>query len=331
MAHDAPPMPKLPDLPQMVTQLWEQIPTGKVATYGSLARALGSNAASRWIGTLAKSHAHPANCKCHRLVRSDGSLGSYITGEPAEKTLKLTADGVSIANQHIDLNQFQFDDFECTSPLTRLAEYQHQVAGLVDCASSLVKVPTEIGGVDVSYTTPNRAVAAYVVVDTAGELVWSHTVSRETNFPYISGFLAFRELPILLELIAEVRDANQLAEVTMVDGSGILHPRRSGVASMLGVAAGLRTIGVTKKILCGKPTEQLLPNNKMVNVAVDDEILGGAMLPTTGSLRPLYFSPGHRMNIDATLLLSRQQCSHYRLPMPIYWADKISRKVANQA
>ena len=84
------------------------------------------------------------------------------------------------------------------------------------------------------------------------ELVWSAKIRRAIRFPYITSYLTFRELPILLELLGEVRAAGRMAPVLLVDGSGILHPRRFGVASHLGVAADAATIGVTKKLLCGK-------------------------------------------------------------------------------
>ena len=331
MTNRPPPLPQLPNIQETAIRLWNQIPAGRVATYGSLAKALGSSTASRWVGSFAKSHKHLAQCGCHRLVRADGSLGSYATGEIDEKATLLHADGITFTNGKVNVSEFRFDGFQGKAPLDRLAEYQNQIASLVDLSNWAASASTEIGGVDVSYSTPEKAVAAYAIVDAQGALIWSHTIQRKTNFPYISGFLAFRELPILIDLIEEVRAARTIPAVTMVDGSGVLHPRSSGVASMLGVATNTCTVGVTKKILCGSLASQPQPDNKMVPIFVDDILRGGAMLPTTGSQKPLYFSPGHLIDVVTTLKISRQQCSHFRLPMPIYWADKISRKVANQA
>ena len=95
--------------------------------------------------------------------------------------------------------------------------------------------------------------AAYALVETeTGRLVWSATVRRRVAFPYISTYLSFREIPIYLDLLDEVRAAGRLSEVLLVDGSGILHHRHAGVASHLGVVASLPTVGVTKKLLCGR-------------------------------------------------------------------------------
>ena len=113
-------------------------------------------------------------------------------------------------------------------------------------------MPEFVGGVDVAYPNAEEGVAAYALVETAtGRLVWSTTVRRRVVFPYISTYLSFREIPILLDLLDEVRAAGRMAEVLLVDGSGILHHRHAGIASHLGVVASIPTIGVTKKLLCG--------------------------------------------------------------------------------
>ena len=84
-----------------------------------------------------------------------------------------------------------------------------------------------------------EGIAAYALVETAsGQLVWSTTVRRRVVFPYITTYLSFREIPILLDLLDEVRSAGRMAEVLLVDGSGILHHRHAGIASHLGVVAG---------------------------------------------------------------------------------------------
>jgi len=145
----------------------------------------------------------------------------------------------------------------------------------------------------VAYPTPAMAQAAYALVDTAtGQLVWSTVVRRPVTFPYISTYLSFREIPVYLELLAEVRAAGRLADVVLVDGSGILHHRRAGVASHLGVVASLSTVGVTKKLPCGSVDIRDMASGESRPIVHDDRLVGVALRPTAGSLRPIFISPG---------------------------------------
>lgn len=113
--------------------------------------------------------------------------------------------------------------------------------------------PRLVAGVDVSYRPPNQAIAAYARFDVVTQqLVWSTTIQRTTSFPYIPSYLAFRELPVLIDLLDHVQRHDCMAQMLMVDGSGILHPRSAGLATLLGIVADLPTVGVAKKLLCGR-------------------------------------------------------------------------------
>ena len=170
----------------------------------------------------------------------------------AEKAQRLANEGVTVRQGAVDLEQFAFRDFTSDRPLERLRRIQEDVQSRIMLRPRR-RIPRLAGGVDVAYPRPDVGVAAYALVETAtGRLVWSATVRRSVAFPYISTYLSFREIPILLALLDAVRAAGRLAEVLLVDGSGILHHRHAGIASHLGVAASLPTIGVTKKLLCGQ-------------------------------------------------------------------------------
>ena len=171
--------------------------------------------------------------------------------------------------------------------------------------------------------------AAYALVEVAtGELLWSTAIRRAAGFPYISSYLTFRELPLLLELIDEVRARDRMAPVVVVDGAGILHPRRAGIASHLGVVAGLPTIGVTKKLLCGQVDIDGLQPLESRPVVLEDQVIGTAIRPTSGSRRPLFVSPGSGLNLASAEQIVRAVLSGRRLPLPLYWADHLSRKHA---
>ncbi len=190
-------------------------------------------------------------------------------------------------------------------------------------------MPRYVGGVDVSYCNPEEGVAAYALVETAtGELVWSMTIRRAVPFPYITSYLTFRELPLLAALIEEVHAQKRLAAVVLVDGTGVLHPRRAGIASHLGVVAGMPTIGVTKKLLCGQVDIRGLQQLESRPVLMDEEPLGVAIRPASGSLRPLFISPGSGVDLASAERIVRAVLSGKRLPLPLYWADRFSRQCA---
>lgn len=316
---------EIPDLPRRLCELLAQVPAGRVTTYGSLADALGNRIAARWVGHFALHHDHAADCPCHRVVRADGQLGQYIDGGEKVKARRLADDGVRLAGGLVDLRQYGFDRFEGDRPLERLQRVQEELLAKVSLRPRR-RIPKLVGGVDVSYPRADRGVASYALVETdTGRLVWSATVRRRIVFPYISTYLAFRELPILLDLIDEVRTAGRLSQVLLVDGSGILHQRLAGIATHLGIAASLPTIGVTKKLLCGQVELEGMQPEESRTVVHEDQMIGVALRTTSGSRRPIFISPGHRLDVAFAERLVRRLLTGRRLPEPLYWADRLSR------
>ena len=322
------PFGSLPDLPRQLEGLLAQIPPGRLTTYGSLAEALGNRIAARWVGHFMLHHEHRAGCACHRVVRAGGQIGQYIAGGPGTKAKRLAAEGIRVERGSVDLARLRFDQFVSDRPLDGLKRVQEELVSKVRL-SSRRRVPKLVAGVDVSYRNPDRGSAAYALVEVAGgRLVWSTTVRRRVAFPYITSYLAFRELPILLELVDEVRRAGRLAELVLVDGNGILHQRHAGIASHLGVAASLPTIGVTKKLLCGDVELGGIEPHESRPVVLDDRVIGVAIRATRGSRRPIFVSPGHRANLAFAECVVRQLLLGRRLPEPLYWADRLSREAA---
>jgi deoxyribonuclease V len=320
-------LPPLPDLPSVLRELIRQVPLGRVTTPGQLAAALGDPVAARWIGHYLLHHDHDADCHCHRVVRAGGVLGAYPCGGD-EKSRRLESDGVGMVNGCVDGLFYGFNDFTCDRPLEKLARFQKRLAKKITFRRRR-GVPRFVGGVDVSYSNSEEGVAAYALVETAtGKLVWSTTIRRPVPFPYITSYLTFRELPLLVALIEEVRGQNRLAPVVLVDGTGVLHPRRAGIASHLGVIVGIPTIGVTKKLLCGQVDMKGLRQMESRPVMLDEEPLGVAIRPASGSLRPLFVSPGSGVDLASAARIVRAVLVGKRLPLPLYWADRSSRQEA---
>lgn len=320
--------PQVPDLTCHLRDLIAQIPAGRVATCGDLAESLGNRIAALWVGHFALHHEHNADCHCHRIVRVGGLLGGYVAGSVEDKSSRLADEGVEIRQDRINMERFGFRDFVSEQPLEQLRQAQETIQRQI-ILQPWRRIPKLVGGVDVAYPQSEVAMAAYALVETAtGQLVWSTTMRRCVTFPYISTYLSFREVPILLDLLDEVRAAGRLAEVLLVDGSGILHHRHAGIASHLGVVASLPTIGVTKKLLCGQVDITNMTPGESRPVVFEDELIGVALRPTAGSLRPIFLSPGHRTDVAFAEQLVRRLVAGRRLPGPIYWADRLSRRPA---
>jgi deoxyribonuclease V len=318
---------KIHDLFAELHRLLNQVPPGRLTTPGGLAAALGNPIAARWIGHFLLHHDHDATCCCHRAVRAGGVLGPFPEGE-VSKAARLEAEGVAVQDRQVDLDRYGFDRFISDRPLERLSRLQESLAAEVKIRPRR-RMPRLVGGVDVSYVSPNEGVAAYALVDfSTGELVWSTTVRRPVRFPYITSYLTFRELPLLTALLEEVRAAARLSPVVLVDGTGILHPRHAGIASHLGVVASLATVGVTKKLLCGQVDLEGLQPLESRPVVHDDRLLGVAIRVGSGSRRPIFVSPGHRVDVAFAEQLVRRSLTGHRLPTPLYWADRLSRQRA---
>lgn len=145
--------------------------------------------------------------------------------------------------------------------------------------------------------------AAGIILYRYPELVeLSRTViEHPVTFPYIPGLLAFRELPFIL---AAVESLSQLPDLLLVDGHGIAHPRRTGIAAHLGVVLDRSTIGCAKRVLTGQGHPPLNTQGHWTVLKDGQETLG-ALLRTRPGTQPIVVSPGHRIDLDTSLQIVR--------------------------
>ena len=320
----------LPDLATLLADLLAQVPRGCVTTYGALAEALGSEAAARWVGHWMLHHEHESSCACHRVVRADGTLGKFIAGSSCDKARQLTDEGVKLEEECVESIARQvFRSFRTTRPLAALRTAQEDVARRISLRGRR-SMPETVAAVDVSYTG-ERGTGAYVLWDLEREeIAWTTTVTQKVAFPYITGYLAFRELPILLALMEAAHSARQEGDVVIVDGSGILHPRGVGIACHLGVLADVPTIGVSKKLLSGRVDLKDMAPQEGRPVLLGGKRRGTALRATDGSQRPIFISPGHRIGVEMAQRIVRRQLLGRRLPEAQYWADRLSRAAGRE-
>lgn len=320
----------IPALPEEVVRLVQSVPAGQVVTYGDIATALGDVVASRWVATLLLDPQGPALAQSHRVVRSTGELGLYATGDLKEKERRLAEEGVPVRQGKVDLATYRAQLPRTEVPLARLKRWQQEFKTPETTPLQAADIRS-IGGIDVSYNG-ETAVAVCSRFDHETQYR-GHVVHQQTvQFPYVSGYLSFREIPVYLELLARLQQDEMLPDVLLVDGNGRLHPRRCGIASMLGAVAGIPTIGIAKKLLIGTLVEKQLtvgvPQAIIASSSVPAEILGYAILPTAKTKHPIYVSQGFGVD-DTTMLSIVSRClTGHRSPEPIYLADRLSRQIA---
>lgn len=318
---------EVPDLAKIILELLLQIPEGKVTTYKDIALALGDGAAARAVGTVMANNEKPEKYPCWRVVRSSGEVGKYsASGGKKEKIAKMRSEGIEVEDDNIkNFSEVRYDDFELDPPLPGLRKIQDKLEGMVQ--EEPIDPPASIAGVDVSYGT-NGVVAAYVEMDDRGKEIIHRNTFRQNRvkFPYIPGYLAFRELPFLNELSAEVRKDRGLAEVVFVDGNGLLHPRKAGLATHLGVVLEHPTIGIAKSLLCGEIVEDSSSGGGQRPVELDGKRVG-LEVKTFDRANPVYVSVGNKMELNQAGHLA-SEVSTYKLPEPLRQAHNLAKSRA---
>lgn len=182
-----------------------------------------------------------------------------------------------------------------------------------------------IAGVDMAINEQNdMAHAAVVLLTYPGlEVVERHIYEEPVRMPYIPGLLSFREAPCVLGAFQKLR---QKPELVMVDGMGIAHPRRIGIASHLGLWLNLPTIGCGKSLLTGRYNKNALGEEAGSWVPLTDknEVIG-AVVRTRTRVNPLFISTGHMISLETSIKYVLACGRGYRLPEPTRLADKLSK------
>ncbi|KAF1055562.1 MAG: Endonuclease V [Stenotrophomonas maltophilia] len=179
-------------------------------------------------------------------------------------------------------------------------------------------------GLDVGFEDDGATTrAAAVLLDaTTLQPVAQHVARIPTVMPYIPGLLSFRELPALLAALALLP---QTPDLVFVDGHGISHPRRLGVAAHLGVVTDLPSIGVAKSKLIGRFEEPGAEPGAHTPLLDGDETLGW-VLRSKRRCNPLFVAGGHRVSADTALAWVQRTLRGYRLPEPTRLADRLASR-----
>jgi deoxyribonuclease V len=210
-----------------------------------------------------------------------------------------------------------------------LTEQQHALRQRVR-AEPLAHEPRLIGGCDSSFPTPDTILSVFVVLEFPSlkllEKVYSY---GPVTMPYVPGFLSFREAPNVVQAFAKLINK---PDVVMVDGHGIAHPRRVGIAAHLGVLLDMPTFGVAKQKLTGTYQEPA-PEKGSISPLLDAKTgeLIGEVVRSKEKVLPLFVSPGHRCNQATATRLALACLRGYKLPEPTrladYWAEEFKKEV----
>ncbi|WP_231642785.1 endonuclease V [Nocardia sp. NRRL S-836] len=189
-----------------------------------------------------------------------------------------------------------------------------------------------VAGLDVGYRDSglgNDSVVGVCVVFDAKTLAVLDEVVVEgtTDFPYIAGLFAFREMPVLLRALDRV---TVTPDLLVADGQGVAHPRRFGLACHLGVHTGIPSIGVAKSPM-GRFDPPGATRGSTSDLVMDGDEVVGRALRTQDNVKPVFVSIGHKIDLDRACAEVLRLAPRYRLPETTRRADTLTRQAASAA
>lgn len=179
-----------------------------------------------------------------------------------------------------------------------------------------------IAAADVGFPDKSTVLAAVVVLTFPGlEVVETQVERAECRFPYVPGYLSFREVPALLACLEKVRAA---PDVLLCDAQGLAHPRRMGLATHVGILLDSPVVGCAKSVLYGKFRQ---PRSRKGSISYMYDKRGeviGAAVRTRENVKPVYVSVGNRIDLPTSIRLVLACSPKYRIPVPLRLAHKLS-------
>jgi deoxyribonuclease V len=197
--------------------------------------------------------------------------------------------------------------------VTEATALQRELAGRIDTCSPLGDFDL-VAGADISYNRHDPLLHASVVVwrVSTGEVIDAADVRATATFPYVPGYLSFRELPAVLPAFEALRTK---PDVVMCDGQGTAHPRRFGLACHLGLWLNMPCLGCAKSRLSGTHVEPPPDAGSRVPLTDRGEVIG-AVVRGKARVKPLWVSPGHRIDLDSAVRVVLACVRGYRVPEP---------------
>jgi len=204
------------------------------------------------------------------------------------------------------------------SPREALA-LQEKLTGLLIPEKRFNQVMT-VAGIDVGFTDDTARAAIVVLQYPDLDILDQATASQPVTFPYIPGLLTFREGPVIIEAFRKLK---LRPDLLIFDGQGQAHPRRLGIASHIGLLLDRPAIGCAKSRLCGQ-YEEPAPTRGSFSPLIHKGEIVGAVLRTRDRVKPVFVSPGHKIDLHASLEYVLTCCRGFRLPETTRLAHRLA-------
>ena len=201
--------------------------------------------------------------------------------------------------------------------IAKTKKLQEDFSKLVVLMDTLDKEPTNICGIDVAYRKSIAYCSAVLINAETMRVVKNINESSHVINPYIPGYLMLRESDALLNVLKPLRS---IIDVLLIDGHGVLHPRKCGLASYVGILLDVPTIGVAKSLLCGVIRDDH-------SILIDGIPYGFELI--RANKKPIYISVGHGLTLETSVkIVSNLILPKERIPEPLRLADRFSKKQA---
>lgn len=191
----------------------------------------------------------------------------------------------------------------------------------------LGKSPDYIAGVDAAFSDDKIIGVACLYKYPEIVPLEDSCVIEKTAFPYVPGYLSFREGPAIIHAL---RDLKRKPDMILFDGQGIAHPKRIGIASQIGAILDMPAIGCAKSRLVGEYEEPGRNKGDWSPLICGGEVVG-AVLRTRDGVRPVFVSPGHRVDLKESIEIVLECTGKYRIPEPLRRADMISKRMKKES
>ncbi|MBD3234884.1 MAG: endonuclease V [candidate division Zixibacteria bacterium] len=206
-------------------------------------------------------------------------------------------------------------------------EFQKSLVSLINSPADREKIET-ICAFDVSYDKQSRTNYTSVIVMGYHDhqVIESKSVIREATFPYIPGLLAFREGPSIIEAYLKLRIK---PDILLFDGQGYAHPRRMGIATMIGILLDKPSIGCAKTCLIGEWENPKNIRGAATPLIHKEEQIGNVLRTRIGVI-PVFVSIGNRIDLQNATEIVLNCCTTFRLPEPIREAHRLANEIRNK-
>ncbi|MFH1438945.1 MAG: endonuclease V [Candidatus Woesearchaeota archaeon] len=201
--------------------------------------------------------------------------------------------------------------------IKKLKDEQLKLAKKIILTDSFEKIET-IAGVDYIYTETDIICSIVMIERKTLKVIEKKYSIEKQNIPYIPGFLSYRIATITLNTFEKLKNKPDLA---VISANGIMHPRKIGAASNIGLFLDIPTIGVSKKKLCGEEKDD--------TIYMDKDVVGKKVV-SKELAKPVYVSQGHKIGMKTMMEMIKEMLKGHKLPEPLYLAHKYGNKVKSR-